>query len=84
MLGITKKIKKIPYQKTEILIIGEFGYDWIKECLPSQINQIIVPLNSIPLIFNLRFLLLLFKNLLKGEKNYSLLCITIVSAVINK
>ena len=79
-----KNLKNIPYQKTEVLIIDDFGYDWIKECLPSKINQTIVPLNSIPLIFNLRFILLLLKNMLKGENKYSLLCISIVETLAPK
>jgi surface carbohydrate biosynthesis protein len=81
---VTRKfywLKCIPYQKTDILIIDKYGYDLLKECLPSQANHIIIPNGSIILVAKLKYFLLIALNILKGETRFSSMYATLVKTL---
>ncbi len=73
MIRKFKGLKWIPYQKTDVLIVDKYGYDWIRECLPPQANHIMIPYGSIILVAKLKYFLSIVLCILKSEK-YSSFC----------
>jgi surface carbohydrate biosynthesis protein len=81
MIKKFKGLKWISYQKVDILIIDKHGYEWIKKCLPTQANHIMIPYGSIPILVRLKYFILIALNLLKGETKFFLFCISLVEAL---
>lgn len=73
-------LKYIPYQKTDILIVDKYGYDWIRECLPPQANHIMIPYGAIVLVAKLKYFLSIVLCILKSEK-YSSFCAALVKTL---
>jgi len=68
-----KKLKKISYQKIDILVFDKFGLEHIRSCFPDKLKNIVIPLDSIPYILMYKFFIFFLVNIFLGEtKIYSL------------
>ena len=63
------------------MIIDDFGYYWLKECLPPESNHITIPLKSYPDILNIKLILLDIKNFLQGKTKSLLLYISLIETI---
>ncbi len=75
------KIKRVPDKKTDILIIDDYGYYWLKECLPPNSNHIVISFKSYPIILNIKFIFLFIKNFFQCKKNFFSLYITLIETL---
>lgn len=70
--------RKIPAKNIDVLIIDEYGFDFLKECIPKSVSYTVIPLpNSlcltIPFAMRIRFIFNCLLKLLRGKKKLILL-----------
>ena len=67
-----KKLRKITKQKIDIIVFGDFGSVWIKDCLPERSNHILITLDSVSYVLSVKFFFLVFLNIINGKGKMSL------------
>ena len=65
--------RKIPAKNIDVLIIDEYGFDFLKECIPKSASCTVIPLPNnisltIPFAMNIRFIFNCLLKSLRGKK----------------
>lgn len=71
MLIKLKKLRKIPKEGKDILVIDEFGSNWINECIPGSASYQVIPLgSSIPYILRPKFFFKVLLGIFQGRSRF--------------
>jgi len=62
-----KKLRKIADTKTDIVILDQFGFEWLVFCLPSKSNYVLIPSDSLPYILKIKFFFLIIRKYFEGN-----------------
>jgi len=76
-----KQFKKIEAKQFDVLIVGEYGIDYIMKCIPKECSVAIVNIDrTIPYIFKLSFFAGLLQKLIQAKVKY----VDLLSVIVEK